>query len=134
MQQITKPPSPSDQEVYLEALEELTIELKRASNAVKIGALSDFENSLARQRIGYKRLVELAAPHSAMAAAAVPVLATRFRAAVADLEHELRYYSMLLKHFGETSRVFAGIFRSYGGSARFGSPFPKSQSAWSCEL
>ena len=134
MQQITKPVSPSDHEAYLEALEELTLELKRASTAVITGALSDFENSLARQQISYKRLAELAKPHSTMAAAAVPVLATRFRAAVADLDHELRCYSMLLKHFGETSRIFAGMFRSYGSSARIGSPFPKSQSAWSCEL
>lgn len=142
MQQMIEPVSLPVHAAYLDALEELTLELKRASIAVTTGALSDFEHSLVRQRISCTRLTELALQHSATAADptfvlsafADPMLADRMKAAIAALGTGLRCYALLLKHFGETARIFAGVFRIYGGSAGGGLGLHTIPGSWSCEL
>lgn len=142
MKQITEPFSPIDNGAYLSALEELTLELKRAITAVTTGALSDFEHSLVRQQISCMRLAELTIGHpaaatdpaSTLSAFADSLLTNRIKAAVVALDTVLRSYSTLLKHFGETARIFAGVFRTYGDSAGIGFCRQKSQGAWSCEL
>lgn len=142
MQLMTQPFSPLGTEAYVAALEELTRELGRAITAVTTGALSDFEHSLVRQRISCTYLAELtkrhtatvAKPTSTIFACTDPLLVERTTAAISALDAATRHYSILLKHFGETARMFAGMFRTYGGPASSGTYLQKSQGAWSCEL
>ena len=142
MQQITELVVESDHKAYLAAAEELTRELQRAMTAVRTGALSAFEDSLVRQRIGCARLAELAPMQAAEGVDQVlslrisndPLLADRIKSAISDLVMINRRYSKLVKHFRETARVFAGRFRPYGSSARPGSYLDRSHRGWSCEL
>ena len=142
MQLMTQPSSPLGAEAYVAALEELTQELGRAITAVTTGALSDFEHSLVRQRVSCTYLAELTKRHSAIVAEPTstifactdPLLVERTTAAISALDVATRHYSMLLKHFGKTAKMFAGRFRTYGGPAGSGTYLQKSQGAWSCEL
>ena len=43
-------------------------------------------------------------------------------------------YSALLKHSGETMRLFAGLFRCYSDMPEQGSGFRNNVHTWSCEL
>ena len=132
----------TEKEAYLAVVEELTLEFKQASTAMTAGALSDFENSIVRQRIICARMAELkvqfatpaAASTSSLAASADPMMAARMKATFAAFETALRSYLMLLKHFGETARLFAGMFRGYGECAGGQCGLQQAQGAWSCEL
>ncbi|MGI4828077.1 MAG: hypothetical protein ACRYFU_07805 [Janthinobacterium lividum] len=130
MQQFTNQSAASDGKAYLAAVEELTLEIKRAIAVIAQGALSEFEDSLIRQRIGCTRISELALLHSGSATPpledADPSLTNSIRIATSDFEAVTRQYAMLLKHFGETTRIFAGVFRTVG--------LPQAQSTWSCEI
>lgn len=142
MGQITKSSSRPEEEEYLSAVEDLTLELHRAVKALAAGALLDLEASLARQRVGCAHLAGLRSRHVLLAAhpdtttlsGTDPVMASRISTATVALEATTRRYAMLLKHFGETARIFAGIFRSYGDSAAGGVCLQKSPRSWSCEL
>ena len=142
MQENTKLIAPPDHEAYLAALEELTLELQQATTAVSMGALADFEASLVRQRMYCTRLAELASRRSANAAdmpsarsfSAELMLTDRLETATLALGTATRRYSTLLKHFSETARIFAGMFRGYGGFTNAAVRSQRSQSSWSCQL
>lgn len=138
MEQSTDQSAASDGKAYLAAVEELTMELQRAIAAVAQGALSEFEDSVVRQRIGCMRVAELASLHAGMAAPSSDgdssLLVQRTREATSHLKEVTHYYAMLLKHFGDTTRLFAGMFRTYDVPAKKTFHVPRSQSTWSCEL
>lgn len=141
MQHVTTPFLSSQYETYLAALEELTFEVQQAMAAIKTGALADFEGSVVRQQLSCARLLEsrdrlsIAVKADAMgdlsANTEVPDCVQVVTSALEDI---MRHYSMLLKHFGGTARLFAGMFRSYGDPAVAGFHIPRSQTAWSCEF
>lgn len=128
-------------ESYLLALEELTLELQRAMAAVRTGALSDFEQTLHHQQIICARLaalkgLEYPAPERIYTAStsANAMLAERIHIATDALRAVIREYSMLLKHFSATARLFAGAFPRYGGASAAILGMQTSRSSWSCEL
>ena len=138
MQQTT----PQDHEQYLEAVESLTAELKCAMAAMVTGAVADFEGSLLRQQ---SLTVSLVASRSTQgyetgedgritALSHTSLQRERLQAAVSNLVTVTRQYSMLLKHFGQTARLFAGMFRSYGGASAIDLHHRRSRNTWSCEL
>jgi hypothetical protein len=110
--------------------------------AMTTNACSDFQESIVRQQVTCARLVELEALYpvlsvNAGADACVlvdPDLAARISAATLNLKMVSRYYSTLLTHFSETARIFAGMFRGYGGPEGNTFCFQKVTSTWSCEL
>lgn len=142
MQRLTEPSGTSSHEAYLAAVEELTLELQQAITALTTGALSDFETSVVRQQTVCARLAKLTPSKpgkvgiraGVIPACSDPLLASRIQIAVSALSAANLRYSRLVKHFGETTRVFAGMFRPYGGPAKAGSYLQRSQSAWSCVL
>lgn len=142
MQQNTECYPPRDNEEYLEAVESLTAELERAMTAMVTGAVADFEGSLLRQHNLTMRLVGLRSPQlreagdggRVAAISHAPLLTERIKAAVSNLLTVTRQYSMLLKHFGQTARLFAGMFRSYGGASGIDLHRRRSRDTWSCEL
>ena len=130
-----------DAEEYLTALDTLTQELERAMSAIVARQLPVFEDSLTRQLASCVRLAELPARSLARRKAApetVPPLDTelarRINAATGTLVALNRRYAALLKHSGETMRVFASLFRSYSNHPEQGSGMRTNHCTWSCEL
>jgi hypothetical protein len=134
---------PTDAEAYLAEIQALTAELQRAMAAIATNAVSDFEDSVVRQREACERLHTLKAsrrvadPQTTTAEPAWTEAdqGTRISAATTALKLANLQYATLVKHFRETARMLAGVFRGYGGPA--GSPFCMHRvehSTWSCEL
>lgn len=134
---------PTDAEAYLAEIQGLTGELQRAMAAIAANAVSDFEDSVVRQQEACERLHTLKASRCVAdfeTPTAEPAWAdvdqgTRISAATTALKLANLQYAMLVKHFQETARMLAGVFRGYGGSA--GPPFRMHRaehSTWSCEL
>lgn len=141
MQHVTRPFLSPPYETYLAALQELTHEIQQAVVAITMGALADFEGSVVRQQLSCVRLTDLRdGLSSAVKADAIGGLSANtgvpdcVHVATSALEDVTRHYSMLLKHFGGTARLFSGMFRNYGDPAVAGFTVPRSQTAWSCEL
>lgn len=135
MQRITEAP-PHACDTYLAAVQDLTSELRQAITALKTGILSDFETSLVRQRISYTRLAELKAQYGNSDPAFMRAFHEDHSSAgpMAVLEAVTRDYSMLVKHLGGTTELFAGVFRKYGTPTNAVSSLPASQRPWSCQL
>ena len=99
MQHSTDRSAANDGEAYLAAVEELTLELKRGIAAIAQAALSEFEDSVVRQRISCMRVAELASLH--VGTATQPegdssLLVQGTREAILDLKEVTHYYAMLL--------------------------------------
>jgi hypothetical protein len=138
-------------EEYLESLDTLARELDRAMDAIATRSLGSFEDSVARQLSACGRLTAISSRASASASVQVshaqPVsgptilggcedanLQERITDATATLVTLNRRYSALLKHSGDTIRLFAGVFRSYPGLPETKTGFGGGVSTWSCEL
>ncbi|RXH57250.1 hypothetical protein [Granulicella sibirica] len=142
IQHIVGPLSQVDAEEYLESLETLALELDRAMQAVAAKALPSFEDSLRAQRAVCAKLSEF--PRRAAARRAQndgadepPVdaeLAERIKTAATTLLLLNKSYSALLKHSGDTLRLFAGLFRSYSGPTQHAATVRVNHRTWSCEL
>jgi len=136
------PIPPLDAEDYIENLQTLAQELDRAMGAIVARALPTFEDSLCRQRAVCARLTALPA-RSAQQQRHHPDLplepldenlAARILAAATHLNVLNQRYSALLKHSGETMRLFAGLFRSYSERGQQSAGSPITYRTWSCEL
>ena len=134
--------SQAEAQEYLETLESLARELDRAMQAIAARELPSLEDSVSRQRATCIRLAELPKRSTARrlkspeTTAAPPdaELKSRIQTAAESLLVLNKSYSALLKHSGETVRLFAGLFRGYAGHTHPGaSPAPKLHT-WSCEL
>src|ERR1700709_2801035 len=124
MKHVTRPFLSSEYETYLAAMEELTLEVEQAVAAISTGALADLEQSVVRQQISCARVIELRERLStAVEADSIGCISVNtmlpdcVHVATSALKDVTRRYSMLLKHFGGTARLFSGIFRSYGNPA-----------------
>jgi hypothetical protein len=130
-----------DAEEYLIALQTLSQELDRAMSAIVARELPVFEESVTRQLAHCVRLAEIPARSIARRKAqpdtSLPVdkdLASRINAAAGTLVTLNKRYAALLKHSGETMRLFAGLFRSYSDHSEQGSGMRTNHHTWSCEL
>jgi hypothetical protein len=136
------PLSQLEAEEYLESIRALAQELDRAMEAIAVRELSTFEESLHRQRAACANLADLPrrsaqrrAGHTGSNAAPVDAeLAGRISAATTALLTLNSRYSALLKHSGDTMRLFAGLFRSYTGTTQQGMGMTTNLHTWSCEL
>jgi hypothetical protein len=136
------PLSQAEAEEYLESIRVLTQELDRAMEAIAVRELSTFEESLYRQRAACadlsdfpRRSAQRRAGNPDAAAAPVDTeLAARISAAATALLTLNKRYSALLKHSGDTMRLFAGLFRSYTGTTQQGMAMTTNLHTWSCEL
>ena len=119
---------------YLEALQTLAQEIDRAMTAIVERALPQLEESVCRQLAICAKLS--AAPGFAPASTypADTILEERIYAATANLVILNKNYSALIKHSGDTVRLFAGLFRSYTGPVQQGSESRSNHHTWSCEL
>ncbi len=132
---------------YLEQIELLADAVKTGMSAVGANALPAFEKSVARQQeicAGLCRLagqLNLEQPAAAKdggslrpLSAADRSLARRIQLAGASLLQLNAEYAALLRHSGESVRLFAGLCRSY--TAHFQPPVVAGQprTAWSCKF
>ncbi|ADW70900.1 hypothetical protein [Granulicella tundricola] len=127
--------SPLEAQEYLESIQALTHELDRAMEAIVSRELPAFEQSVSRQMSACVKLAELPKRSArrvrdvSSEAAPDAELTGRIAAASVALVALNKRYSALLKHSGDTLRMFAGLFRSYTGTTQ-----PGMLSTWSCEL
>jgi hypothetical protein len=134
--------SQTEAQEYLESLEDLARELDRAMQAIAARELSLLEDSVSRQRAACAHLVELPKRSKARRlkspeTVSVPPdaeLNSRIQTAAESLLILNKRYSLLLKHSGETVRLFAGLFRSYAGHTHPGAGTGPNLHTWSCEL
>ena len=132
----TNPLSQQEAEQYLGHLQALSSELETAMQGVVARQLPAFDESLQRQRATCALLTDL--PRRAAArrssgddeAPLDPDLASRIKEAALTLNTLNQTYSALLKHSGDTLRLFAGLCRSYSGPVAIQ---PRVHT-WSCEL
>src|SRR5580698_4611764 len=126
--------SQAEAQEYLETLESLARELDRAMQAIAARELPLLEDSVSRQRATCARLTELPKRSTARRlkspeTTSVPPdaeLSSRIQTAAESLLVLNKSYSALLKHSGETVRLFAGLFRGYAGHTHPGAgPAPK---------
>jgi prophage DNA circulation protein len=151
MQTIVNPQRPSEAlpqveaQEYLASLDSLARELDRAMEAVATRSLATFEDSVSRQQAvcarlssepgrAVKRRMDAVSEDAAADSAQDAELASRISEATATLMTLNRRYSALLKHSGDTMRLFAGLFRSYAGYTPQGSVGSTQLHTWSCEL
>lgn len=129
-------------EQYLESLQELVQELDRAMEALASRTLPAFESSVSRQLALCTRLADRPM-HRADQAVQEPgpnvtpaeaELASRIATATATLLALNKRYSALLKHSGDTMRLFAGLFRGYPGQTLQQTPMNANMRSWSCQL
>ena len=129
--------------IYLEHLDALSAELRLAMQAVGANALTRFEESVSRQQDLCTRMGSLAQVPSGLHGRRDPgettelsqdsALTERIRQASESLQELNRRYAALLKHSGDSLRLFAGLCQSYTahyqttGSVRGGATL-------SCEL
>ncbi len=131
----------TDAEEYLVCLQTLSQELDRAMSAIIAKELPVFEECVSRQLAHCVRLKEIPArfmvrsqaqPHAVQAVD--KDLASRIDAATAALVVLNKRYAALLKHSGDTMRLFAGLFRSYSDHPEQESGMRTNHHTWSCEL
>jgi hypothetical protein len=129
-------------EQYLESLQELVHELDRAMEALASRTLPAFESSVSNQLDLCTRLANRPAQRvdSSAQFPGPPVteaeaeLAQRIASATATLLSLNKRYSALLKHSGDTMRLFAGLFRGYPGQTLPQPPASSHLTSWSCQL
>jgi hypothetical protein len=134
--------SQAEAQEYLETLESLARELDRAMQAIAARELPLLEDSVSRQRATCARLAELPKRSTARrlkspeTTSAPPdaELNSRIQTAAESLLVLNKSYSALLKHSGETVRLFAGLFRGYAGHTHPGAGAAPKLHTWSCEL
>jgi hypothetical protein len=107
---------------YLQDIEALTAEIKAGMEAVGADALSSFEESISKQQELCTSLSRLTGQLSAEqgidprpAGSYDQALAARIRVAVELLLALNEQYAALLRHSGESVRLFAGLCQSYTG-------------------
>lgn len=127
---------------YLEGLHTLANAVDKAMEALVARELPSLQNSVDLQRTTCARLSHIAQRCNSRLAqdgnreadSMAPDLAAQIRAAAETLLVLNRNYSALLKHSGDTLRLFAGLFRGYHGSAQSIAGNQASLHTWSCEL
>lgn len=120
-------------EEYLAHLQGLAVELEGAMEAIVKGELPSLRRSLHVQEATCARLEYLGRDPEAKIEQGSDLAAEIMRAAETLLLLNQRY-SALLKHSGETLRLFAGLFRSYHSSAQFTPSVQAGLQTWSCEI
>jgi hypothetical protein len=138
---------------YLQHIEALTAEIKAGMDAIGSNALSSFERSVSKQQDICTSLSQLTCQMSRLsleretgqgirqAGALLPrpasapdrALTNRIRIAAELLLDLNRQYAALLKHSGESVRLFAGLCRSYTGHFQSPAEIGANRPGWSCQ-
>lgn len=142
MQPSTQPFLPDESTDYLVNLRGLAGDLELAMDAIAKRDLATLQQSIQSQQMTCARLahlqhsrgVQLAGEALLPAEIADSELAFQVGEAIAAVLVLNRRYAALLKHSGETLRLFAGLFRSYQGSTQTSSGISANLQTWSCEV
>jgi hypothetical protein len=142
MQSWTQQISPDNANDYLANLRDLAGELEKAMDAIAQQELPELRRSIDVQqtvcsRLAHmqrKRSLTLAGDPRSQAQRIEPDLDFQIGEAIAAVLVLNRRYAALLKHSGETLRLFAGLFRSYQGSTQPPSGMQGNLQTWSCEV
>ena len=137
----TQPFSPDEGKVYLASLQSLAGELDTAMNCIATQKLSPLQESIKVQQKVCSRLAHLQRGRSMNLAGASGTmsicedsdLAFQIEEAIAAVLLLNKRYAALLKHSGETLRLFVGLLRSYQGSTQPTSGIQANLQTWSCE-
>ena len=134
---------------YLQHIEALAAEIKAGMEAIGSNALSTFEQSVSKQKglcislsqlagqlslrqeagQGTRRDAALTRPASASDCA----LTERILVAAELLMKLNQQYAALLKHSGDSVRLFAGLCRSYTGHFQSPGEMCANRPGWSCQ-
>jgi len=131
---------------YVLQLEALTAELETGMDAFGKDDIRCFEQSIVRQEVICASLVRLMGQITSgkEVAAGKPgggrrvesgvdrELARRMKRAAKSLQDCQRTYNALLKHAGDSSRMFDGLCRSYTGPIDQSTGMSLRRSSWSC--
>jgi hypothetical protein len=133
---------------YLQHIEALTAEIKAGMEAIGSNALSTFEESVSKQQGLCMSLSQLTGQVSLKqetgqgtkqdgalprpASAPDRALTNRIRIAAELLLDLNQQYAALLKHSGESVRLFAGLCRSYTGHFQSPAEMGANRPGWSC--
>jgi len=129
-------------EEYLANLRALSSELDRAMKAVVNRELSSLQDSVRLQReicarlafFGHGSHARLNGNPNPDASESRPDVALEIKAAVETLLKLNKTYSALLRHSGDTLRLFAALFQGHHASAPVTSVGHTNLHTWSCEL
>ena len=142
MQSWTQKLSPDEANDYLANLRGLARELEKAMDSIARQELPALQQSIQVQQTACTRLAHIQRSRS-LALAGDPRLegervdsdlAFQISEAIAAVMVLNRRYAALLKHSGETLRLFAGLFRTYQGSTQPTSGLQGKLQTWSCEV
>jgi hypothetical protein len=142
MHPVTQQLSPDEGKEYLASLQNLAGELETAMNCIARQELSPLQESIRAQQAACSRLAHIQGGRGAkLAANKAPVancedsdLSFQIEEAIAAVLVLNNRYAALLRHSGETLRLFAGLFRSYQGSTKPNSGIQVGLQSWSCEV
>lgn len=127
---------------HLQLLRSLAKELERAMQAIAQNALSEFEDSIARQQVLSARLGELAddlcAPLEATSASSQSLvndeLWFQIFAANDTLQALNQRYSILLRLSSHSVALMASLFSSFKGQFQEASGSGLKYQTWSCQM
>jgi len=142
MHPVTQQLSPDEGKEYLASLHNLAGELETAMNCIARQELSPLQESIRAQQAACSRLAHMQRGRGARLAASKALvvhcddsdLSLQIEEAVSAVLVLNNRYAALLRHSGETLRLFAGLFRSYQGSTRPNSGTQANLQSWSCEV
>jgi hypothetical protein len=134
--------SPDEGKEYLANLQCLAGELETAMNCIARQELFPLQESIKVQQAACSRLAHIQRGRSAKLSADRALstncedsdLSFQIEEAVASVLVLNKRYAALLRHSGETLRLFAGLFRSYQGSTHSTSAVQANLQTWSCEV
>jgi hypothetical protein len=134
--------SPDEGKDYLTSLHCLAGELEKAMNCIASQELSQLQQSIKVQQAACSRLahlqrgksIKLAGDAAVMTLCEDSDLSFQIQEAIGAVLLLNKRYAALLKHSGETLRLFAGLFRSYQGPTQPTSGIQVSFQTWSCEV
>lgn len=134
--------SPEEGREYLANLLALSAELEIAMHCIARQELLPLRESIRTQQAACSRLAHMQRGRSMALlcdddqgeGSLNSDLALQVREAIAVVVLLNRRYAALLRHSGETLRLFAGLFRSYQGLTQPTSSFQVKLPTWSCEV
>ncbi len=129
------PPEPETQ-AYLDQLTALATELEAGMHAIRLNALSGFQASVCRQ-LSLCEVLQTRSTEYERQRQAKPSVShsdSLLRARAKDAERSLaalnERYKALLKHSGDSLKLFAGFYKSYGAHAPLVGDTRSSGAGW----
>lgn len=143
MQPWTQESWPDERENYLAILQGLVRELETAMKSIAMQKIIPFQESIRLQQAACSRLAQLQhsrtskllrKDRSSEETGCDSDLSLQIEEAIAAVLLINQQYAALLKHSGETLRLFAGLLQSYRGLKQSASGLQANLMTWSCEV